>query len=104
MKLNLPVDITCDLFDPLVTPILLYGSEVWGFDNINIIETFHIKFCKLLLKLHKRTANCMALGELGRLKLRSLIDKRIVSYWCNLMSDKKSKLSTTIYWLCKKNV
>ena len=46
----------------------------------------------------------MALGELGRLKLRSLIDKRIVSCWCNLMSDKKSKLSTTIYWLCKKNV
>ena len=30
MKLNLPVDITCDLFDPLVTPILLYGSEVWA--------------------------------------------------------------------------
>ena len=29
-KLYLPVDIQCELFDQLVTPILLYGSETWG--------------------------------------------------------------------------
>ena len=81
MKLNLPTDITCDLFDSLVTPILLYGCEIWGFDNANtkIIETFHYKFCKQILKVQKRTASCMVLGELGRLKLKRLIDKPIFS-------------------------
>ena len=30
MKLQLPIDIQCQLFDHLVLPILLYGSEIWG--------------------------------------------------------------------------
>ena len=30
-KLYLPVDIQCELFDQLVTPILLYRSEIWVF-------------------------------------------------------------------------
>ena len=29
-KLQLPIDIQCQLFDNLVLPVLLYGSEVWG--------------------------------------------------------------------------
>ena len=104
LKLNLPTDITCDLFDSLVTPILLYGCEIWGFDNANtkIIETFHYKFCKQILKVQKRTANCMVLGELGRLKLKRLIDKRIRSFSCNLISGNKSKLSLSMYRLSKK--
>ena len=28
--LNLPVDIQLNLFDSMVTPILLYGCETWG--------------------------------------------------------------------------
>ena len=30
-KLCLPIDIQCDMFEKVVSPILLYGSEVWGF-------------------------------------------------------------------------
>ena len=29
-KLGLPKDIMFDLFDKIITPILLYGCEVWG--------------------------------------------------------------------------
>ena len=29
--LNLPIDLQLDLFDKLVTPILLYGSEIWAY-------------------------------------------------------------------------
>ena len=29
-RLCLPVDIQCDMFDKIIVPILLYGSEVWG--------------------------------------------------------------------------
>ena len=33
-RLALPVDIQCELFDKIVVPILLYGSEVWGYSNL----------------------------------------------------------------------
>ena len=45
-----------ELFDKLVTPILNYGSEVWGFIQGKSIERVHLQFCKQLLgvkKLHK---------------------------------------------------
>ena len=47
-----------ELFDKLVTPILNYGCEVWGFIQGNAIERVHLQFCKQLLgvkKLHKMT-------------------------------------------------
>ena len=45
-------------------PILLYGCEVWGFGNNEILERVQLKFCKLLL--HLKTTNCIVYGELGR--------------------------------------
>ena len=45
-KLGLPVDLEFELFDHLVLPIMLYGSEVWGFESISELETLHRKFIK----------------------------------------------------------
>lgn len=36
-QFNLPVDCQLDLFDKVVMPVLLYGCEVWGFENIETI-------------------------------------------------------------------
>ena len=55
--LQLPVDLQFDLFDKMVLPIMLYGCEVWGYENVNIMETLHLKFCKMVLKLKKSTPN-----------------------------------------------
>lgn len=44
-KLNLPIDIQLELFDAKVVPILLYSAEIWGFENCNIVENFHVQFC-----------------------------------------------------------
>ena len=49
-NLHLPIDVTCDLFDKIVLPILVYGSEIWGLENVNQIEIFYRKFLKKLLK------------------------------------------------------
>ena len=43
-----------ELFDTMVVPILLYGVEMWGFENCNIIENFHMQFCKTILKVTKK--------------------------------------------------
>ena len=52
-KLNLDIDIQLKLFDSLVTPIVLYGCEVWGFKNVKILETLHRQFCKILLRVNR---------------------------------------------------
>ena len=45
----LNISIAYDLFDSTVLPILVYGSEVWGYSNLDYIENLHFKFCKILL-------------------------------------------------------
>lgn len=41
---NLPIEQQFNLFDKVVVPILLYGCEIWGYENIDIIEKIHLKF------------------------------------------------------------
>ena len=38
-NLHLPLDIQLKLFDHTIVPILLYGSEIWGFENVESVET-----------------------------------------------------------------
>jgi hypothetical protein len=63
------LDIQLELFDALVKPILLYGSEVWGFQNMVNIERVHLKFMKRILAVNKSTTSSMVYGELGRMSL-----------------------------------
>ena len=83
----------------IVKPILLYGCEIWGFGQNDIIERVHLKFCKLLLRLKVSTPNFMVYGELGRYPLEIDIKVRMISYWCKLIPGKQSKLSTNCYML-----
>ena len=53
VNLNLPIDCQLKLFDQTVVPILLYASEIYGFENIHLIEKIHLDFLKSILKLKK---------------------------------------------------
>ena len=55
-KLHLPVDIQLQLFDSMVIPILLYGSEVTGFEKHDILERLCIQCYKIVLKVKKNNA------------------------------------------------
>ena len=37
-------------FDNIIKPILLFGSEIWGFEISDTIENVQDKFCKRFLK------------------------------------------------------
>ena len=54
--LNNPCNLLEKLFYSLVTPILLYGSEVWGVyldpGDSSIVEKFHMKCIKEMLGIH----------------------------------------------------
>ena len=90
---NLSIECQIELFDKIVKPILIYGSEVWGFGNNSVIERVHMKFCKLLLKVKNSTPNFMIYGELGRYSLEIDIKLRIINYWTKLLSGKQEKTS-----------
>ena len=75
------------LFDQLIKPICLYGSEIWGPSTINLADTegnngkleatfdkilcekLNLSFSKFILGVHKKAQNSAVHGELGRLPL-----------------------------------
>jgi hypothetical protein len=79
--INLPLDTLLSAFDVMVAPILLYGSEVWGYENTDLIEKIHLKFLKLACGLRSSTPSFMVYGELGRMPLYINIYKRMIAYW-----------------------
>ena len=90
----------------MVKPILLYGSEIWGFSkNIDCLKKIQlIRFCKLLLKLKSSTPNYMIYGELGRFPIEIDIKIRMESFWARLLLGKETKLSYLSYKLLLKKM
>ena len=78
---SLSINCQLDLFDKMVKPTLLYGCEIWGLDNIEIIDRVHIQFCKLLLQLKRLTPTYMIYGEFGRYPIVLDVKIRILSFW-----------------------
>jgi hypothetical protein len=37
-----PIDLQLKMFDSMIEPILMYGSEVWGYENFKVIEQIQI--------------------------------------------------------------
>ena len=85
------------LFDSVVLPVLLYGCEIWGFENLAIIEKVHLQFLKYTLHLKNSTPLCMIYGELGRLPIECEIKKRMIKFWMRLIATNNNKLSNKIY-------
>ena len=96
-KLSLPVDLQLKLFDHMIAPILLYGSEIWGYENCDLIENFHFKYCKQLLHLKASTPKVMVYGELGRFPMQIYIKSRMIGFWAKILCGKKDKLAFTLY-------
>ena len=78
-----------DLFDKLISPILNYGSEVWGFVKADNIERVHLQFCKKLLSVKQCTQNDFVYGELGRCSLQLTRYRNIIKYWLEIFIVQK---------------
>ena len=81
-----------ELFDKLVSPILNYGAEVWGFFKANQIERAHLQFCKRLLGVKKCTQNNFIYGELGRLPNQKQRYFIIIKYWLKIVNSEENKI------------
>ena len=92
-----------ELFDKLITPILNYSSEVWGFNKGAYIERTHLKFCKRMLSVKQSTQNNFIYGETGRI---SYIQRRyfnIIKYWLKICCSRNTKYIKIVYDMLKTN-
>ena len=96
------------LFDALVKPIILYACEAWGNDisgslnNIDSIfrdtfEKLHIKICKQILGVHRKTMNIPILAELGRFPMKLSIDIQMIKYFLRLEKIQKGRFLHKLY-------
>ena len=87
-----------DLFNSMVSPILSYGCEVWGFCKADPIERFYLSFLKCLLCVKRSTPNCFIYGELGVFPLQHERKLRILKYWFKILkADESSHLKKVYY-------
>ena len=79
-KLELSIDIQCNLLKKLVFPIMLYSCEIWE-TNLRIVGQYlpEIYIC-LNLHLRPSTPSCMIYDEVRKLPLQVTIDKRPMSF------------------------
>ena len=92
-NLDLPLDLQLKRFDNKVLPILTLGSEVWGYESLDMLERVHTGFLRRMSKCRKSTPKYMLYAELGRYPIEITIKQRMVSFWTRLITGKISKLS-----------
>jgi len=95
-NMAIPIDLQLKLFDSLIEPILLYACEIWGFENINILEKVHLRFLKNILSVRSSTPNFMVYGETGRYPLAIKVKTRVLNFWTKLLMN-QTKLSGIMY-------
>ena len=58
------------LFDTLVKPILLCGSEIWAHEGTELLEKLHLRFCKYISLVNRTTYSDMVYGGIGKYPIR----------------------------------
>jgi hypothetical protein len=96
-NIKIPIDLQLKICDALVAPILLYGSEVLGFEKNDNIEKVHLQFQKKkkILGVRITTPNFLVYGAFGRYPLIVNIKCRMLCFWSKLVLSEK--LSNEIY-------
>jgi hypothetical protein len=96
LKRKLPFPINTDpkimmkLFESMIEPICLYNCEIWGMQQQSLkdsspIEQVHLKFCKEVLNVNRKSSNAPVRAELGRFPINTKIICRILKYWLRLL-------------------
>ena len=79
--MHLNVNEKFKLFDCLVSSVLGYAGEVWGFHGAPDFERLDKQFCRSILGVKKSTNLAALYSELGRKPLIVLRKLRILKYW-----------------------
>ena len=86
----------------MVLPILSYGSEMWGYEQIASIERIHIKFLKIILKVSITTCDEAVLGEVGRYPLSVYCSVKCMFYWLKIVKMSENRIVKQVYIMLNK--
>ena len=98
-NLSFPLDIMLKNFNVIVKPVVLYGAEVWGSENCDILERLQLRFLKYVLSVNKFTSSMMVYEELGVVPLDVDIKLRMLTCWARLCLGDKHNISNIFYSL-----
>ena len=86
-----------ELYDKLIKPILLYGSEIWGCSKRVAIERIHTLFLKSVLQVKTTTQNDFVYTECGRIDLYSIGVVNMIKYWFKVINASEHKYINSVY-------
>ena len=89
------------LFDRKVSPVLLYGSEIWGFTTREPIDVVHRYVCKIYIRVGLRACNAAVLGDCGRFPIWTESTKGCNKYWMNILNMPDSRYVKKCYLMLK---
>ena len=84
--------------------MLLYSSEVWGFDDCQTVESVQVRGMKMFCNVPTSTPNVMLYGDCGRYPLYIGASIRIVKYWCRLLRMESSRYPVKVYKMMLHNI
>ena len=93
----------CRLFDSLVSSVLNYASDVWGYNDGKDIEIIHTKFLRKVLGVDKSTNLIGLYGELGRIPLYIMRKVNMVRYWIKLLRSNENKITKQVYQMLRQD-
>ena len=73
------------LFKSLISPILSYSCEIWGFCEAGPIERLHLSFLKSILSVRNNTPSWFVYKELNSFPLKNDRLIRIIKYWLKII-------------------
>ena len=94
---DIPIDCIIELFSKTIDPILVYGCEIYGFENCQLLEKFRLQCLKAILRVRTSTPSYMVLAETGLPSLESVIRKRMIGFWSRLVSHDTTNLASTTF-------
>ncbi|XP_062831915.1 ras-GEF domain-containing family member 1A isoform X1 [Anolis carolinensis] len=75
-----------------VTPMLLYGAEVWGLNQVPLLEQSQSQHLRSFLGVHRTTPAAAVRAELGVYTVDGLSKIRAYKYWIKLIAMANDRL------------
>ena len=94
---SIDLSIFFKLFDSQVKPILLYGAEIWGIKQRDIVEKVQLFACKKLLGVSAKTPNSFIYFEMNRYPLYVDARVKVLKYWAKLLNLEEGRLPKQAY-------
>ena len=88
-----------NLFDVLIKPILIYGSDVWGLrsDLLDTIDNVFLQYSRCMLHVKATTNNIITAGECGRFPPSTYCQISALCYLNRLHTMESNKLAKKVF-------